>query len=47
MDKQGGFPHAAFAAPVDVHGLRNGALDGLVGLVEIKSLWRGSTRSPY
>lgn len=41
MDKQGGFPLAAFAAPVEVHGLRNGALDGLVGLVLIKSLSEG------
>ncbi len=37
MDIRGGSLLAAYAAQVDVHGLRNGALDGLGGLVVIKS----------
>ena len=38
MEKHGGFLLVVYAAPVDVHGLRNGALDGLGGLVVIMSL---------
>ena len=37
MEKHGGFPLVVYAAPFDVHGLRDGALDGLGGLVVLKS----------